>query len=66
MPIHKNNIIVQYLIQALELRQKITNEIEAIMAITENVFKPLFQFLRKQKIDLSFQIGSPGESAVKG
>ncbi|CAF1470058.1 unnamed protein product, partial [Rotaria sordida] len=43
--IRKNDITVQYLIKAPRLRPEVTSEEEVIVAIIENVFDPLSQFL---------------------
>ncbi len=64
--IHDNNIILQYIIKLPQLRRKITNETGVKMAINENVFDPLFQFLDKQRISGSFEPCDPSAFGVIG
>lgn len=64
--IHNNNLSLQYLIKSPELRPKITNEIEIKIAINENAFEPLSQYLRKKEINSFFKLCSSGAHDVIG
>jgi len=66
MQIHDHNITLKYLLKSPELRSKITNEAGVKMAINENVFKPLSQFLHKQKVVSSFNICASSTLGVIG
>ncbi|CAF5138275.1 unnamed protein product, partial [Rotaria sp. Silwood1] len=66
VPIHKNDITVEYLIEAPELRPAVTSEGEVIVAIIRNVFEPLTQFLRKQELYGSFKIDGSDAPGIKG
>ncbi|CAF4559648.1 unnamed protein product, partial [Rotaria sp. Silwood2] len=62
----KNDITVQYLIKAPTLHPKITGETAIIVAINDNVFEPLSQFLKKQELYCSFEIDGSNAPEIIG
>ncbi|CAF3822273.1 unnamed protein product [Rotaria sp. Silwood1] len=66
VPIHKNDITVEYLIKAPELRPAVTSEAAVTVAIIDNVFKSLTLFLRKQELYGSFEIGGSNAPGIIG
>ncbi|CAF5155726.1 unnamed protein product, partial [Rotaria sp. Silwood1] len=66
VPIHQNDITVEYLITAPELRPAVTSEAAVTVAIIDNVFKSLTLFLRKQELYGSFELGGSHAPGIIG